>query len=178
MKAAREELTAARGICPDGPATCPAPSAGPSWPPCCPPAPRYSARKVKCATSRYLNRDDGRPAHPTSITAFDIAVCTPPVDLKPVQTRRDRSTPRPPQPSTRRELITAIITSQPPRAWSGQELALRLQVKPRNLLTQLGEWARLGLFTRTGSGIYALNTPASRYTLGKRQILNFGALIA
>jgi len=90
---------------------------------------------------------------------------------------RPQHTP-PAQPSTRRELITAIITSQPPRAWSGQELALRLQVKPRNLLTQLGEWARLGLFTRTGSGIYALNTPASRYTLGKRQILNFGALIA
>ena len=36
--------------------------------------------------------------------------------------------PRPPQPPTRRELITAIITSQPPRAWSGHELALQLQV--------------------------------------------------
>jgi hypothetical protein len=54
--------------------------------------PRYSARKVKCATSPYLNRDDGRPAHPTTITA--IAVCTPPVDLKPGRTHRDRrSTP-------------------------------------------------------------------------------------
>jgi hypothetical protein len=64
---------------------------------------------------------------------------------------------RPPQPPTRRELITAIITSQPPRAC--HELALRLHVKPRNMLTQLGEWARLGFFTRTGSGTYALNTP-------------------
>ncbi len=27
---------------------------------------RCSARKVKCATSRYLNRDDGRPAVPTT----------------------------------------------------------------------------------------------------------------
>ena len=27
--------------------------------------PRYSARKVKCATSRYLNRDDGRPLQST-----------------------------------------------------------------------------------------------------------------
>jgi hypothetical protein len=25
------------------------------------PPTRYSARKVKCATSRYLSRDDGRP---------------------------------------------------------------------------------------------------------------------
>ena len=60
--------------------------------------PRFSARKVKCATSRYLNRDDGRPAHPAAITAIDIAICTPPVDLKPGRTYRDRSTPRPPRP--------------------------------------------------------------------------------
>jgi hypothetical protein len=122
--------------------------------------PRYSARKVKRATSRYLNRDDGRPAHPTTITAIDITVCTPPLDLKPGRTHRDRrSTPRPPRPATRRELITAIITSQPPRARSGYEPAPRLNVKPRNLPTQLGEWTPLGFFTRTGSGTYALTTP-------------------
>jgi hypothetical protein len=160
MEAAREELTAARGICPDGPADLPG-AIGRAVLATLLRArrPRYSARKVKCATSRYLNRDDGRPAHPTTVTAIDIAVCTPPVDLKPGRTHRDRSTPRLPQPPTRRELITAIITSQPPRAWSGHELALRLQVKPRNLLTQLGEWAKLGFFTRTGFGTYALNTP-------------------
>jgi hypothetical protein len=39
--------------------------------------PRYSARKVKSATSRYLNRDDARPATPTSITAIDITVHPP-----------------------------------------------------------------------------------------------------
>ena len=27
------------------------------------------------------------------------------------------------------------------------------------MLTQLGEWARLGVFTRTGSGTCKLNTP-------------------
>jgi hypothetical protein len=26
--------------------------------------------------------------------------------------------------------------------------------------TQLGEWAKLGFFTRTGYGTYALNTPS------------------
>ena len=39
---------------------------------------RFSARKVKCATSRYLNRDDGRPPHPAAITAIDITISTPP----------------------------------------------------------------------------------------------------
>jgi len=38
---------------------------------------RYSARKVKCATSRYLNRDDGRPAASTTVTAIDLLVHTP-----------------------------------------------------------------------------------------------------
>ncbi|MGZ8749426.1 MAG: hypothetical protein ACXWYP_00965, partial [Pseudonocardia sp.] len=44
---------------------------------------RYSARKVKCATSRYLNRDDGRPAASTAVAAIDLVVHTPPLDLTP-----------------------------------------------------------------------------------------------
>ena len=163
MEAAKDQLTAAAGICPDGPADLPG-AIGRAVLATLLPArrPRYSARKVKCATSRYLNRDDGRPAHPATITAIDIAICAPPVDLKPGRTYRDRSTPRPPRlprPPTRRERITAIITSHPPRDWSGRELAVLLHVKPRNMLTQLGEWARLGFFTRTGFGTYKLNTP-------------------
>ena len=164
MEAAREELTAARGVCPDGPADLPG-AIGRAVLATLLPArrPRYSARKVKCATSRYLNRDDGRPATPTAITAIDIAICTPPIDLRPGRTRRDRGTaPRPPRPPTRRERITAIITSQPPRDWSGHELATLLGVKPRNMLTQLGEWAKLGFITRTGFGTYALNTPTAK----------------
>ena len=98
MEAAKDQLTAAPGICPDGPADLPG-AIGRAVLATLLPArrPRYSARKVKCATSRYLNRDDGRPAHPAAITAIDIAICTPPVDLKPGRTHRDRrSTPRPP----------------------------------------------------------------------------------
>jgi hypothetical protein len=163
MEAAKDQLTAAAGICPDGPADLPG-AIGRAVLATLLPArrPRYSARRVKCATARYLNRDDGRPAHPATITAIDIAISTPPIDLKPGRTHRDRrSTPRPPQPPTRREKITAIITGQPPRDWSGHELAILLGVKPRNMLTQLGEWTRLGFFTRTGFGTYKLNTPAS-----------------
>jgi Insertion element 4 transposase N-terminal/Transposase DDE domain len=161
IQAAKDQLTAAQGICPDGPADLPG-AIGRAVLDTLLPArrPRYSARKVKCATSRYLNRDDSRPARPAVITAIDIAISTPPVDLKPGRTRRDRGTPpRLPRPATRRERITAIITGQPPRDWSGHELAVLLDVKPRNMLTQLGEWARLGFFTRTGSGTYKLNTP-------------------
>jgi hypothetical protein len=171
LEAAKDQLTAAAGVCPDGPADLPG-AIGRAVLATLLPARRlrFSARKVKCATSRYLNRDDGRPAHPAAITAIDIAICTPPVDLKPGRTRRDRGMPpRLPRPATRRERITAIITSQPPRDWSGHELAVLLHVKPRNMLTQLGEWARLGFFTRTGSGTYKLNMPTESTPLTTAQ---------
>ena len=65
LEAAREELTAARGVCPDGPADLSG-VIGRAVLATLLPARRlrYSARKVKCATSRYLNRDDGRPTWP------------------------------------------------------------------------------------------------------------------
>jgi hypothetical protein len=166
IEAAKDQLTNAAGVCPDGPADLTG-AIGRAVLATLLPArrARFSARKVKCATARYLNRDDGRPPHPAAITAIDIAISTPPVDLQTGRTHRERSTPRPPRPprpATRREKITAIITSQPPREWSGHELALLLGAKPRNMLTQLGEWARLGFFTRTGSGTYELNTPPAK----------------
>jgi hypothetical protein len=166
MEAAKDQLTAAAGICPDGPADLPGVIGRAVLATLLPARRRrFSARKVKCATSRYLNRDDGRPAHPSAITAIDIVISTPPVDLKPGRTRRDRTIPRPPRPATRRERVTAIITRQPPRDWSGHDLAVLLGVKPRNMLTQLGEWARLGFFTRTGFGTYRLNTPSDQTPL-------------
>ena len=166
LEAAKDQLTAAAGICPDGPADL-AGAIGRAVLATLLPARRlrFSARKVKCATSRYLNREDGRPPHPAAITAIDIAISTPPLDLKPGRTRRDRTIPRPPRPATRRERVTAIITSQPPRDWSGHDLAVLLDVKPRNMLTQLGEWARLGFFTRTGFGTYRLNTQSDQTPL-------------
>ena len=166
MEAAKDQLTAAAGICPDGPADLPG-AIGRAVLATLLPARRlrFSARKVKCATSRYLNREDSRPQHPAAITAINIVISTPPVDLKPGRTRRDRTTPRPPRPATRRERVTAIITGQPPRDWSGHDLAVLLDVKPRNMLTQLGEWVRLGFFTRTGFGTYRLNTPSDQTPL-------------
>ena len=78
MEAAKDQLTAAQGVCPDGPADLPG-VIGRAVLATLLPARRlrFSARKVKCATARYLNRDDGRPAHPAAITAIDIAISTP-----------------------------------------------------------------------------------------------------
>jgi hypothetical protein len=160
LQTARDQVTAAAGICPD-PAELPdlLGVIGRAVLSTLLPArrARYSARKVKCATSRYLNRDDGRPAASTTMTAIDVAVHTPPLDLAPRPRRyQPRREPRPP---TRRQRIVEIMNTDPHRGWSGRELADKLQVKPRNMLTQLAEWSRLGWLTRTDAGTYALNMP-------------------
>jgi Transposase DDE domain len=165
LETAREELTAARGICPGGPADLPGVIGRAVLSTLLPARRRrYSARKVKCATSRYLARPDGRPRTATAITAIDITLTTPPLDPP-----GSRPRPRPhrknpartgPQPPTRRQRVTALMATEP-RDWSGRELAERLQIPARNLHTQLGEWAKLGFITCTGFAIYALNTPPS-----------------
>ena len=181
LEAARDQLTAARGICPGGPADLPGVIGRAVLATLLPARrPRYSARKVKCATSRYLNRDDGRPRTATAITAIDITITTPPLDPpgsrpRPRPHRKDQPAPAPSRPPGG----SASPPSWPPnpRDWSGRELAERLQIPPRNLLTQLGEWARLGFITRTGFAIYALNTPPGpESSTAERQILNYAAL--
>jgi len=162
LQAARDQLTAAAGVCPDltepvdllgviGRAVLATPLPARRA--------RYSARKVKCATSRYLNRDDGRPAASTAVTAITIRVHTPPLDL--THRRRPTGQPRPraPRPPTRRERVTALLRSDPSRVWTGAELAEKLQVNKHNMLTQLAEWTRLGFITRTSAATYALDTP-------------------
>ena len=78
LEAAKDQLTAAAGICPDGPADLPG-VIGRAVLATLLPARRlrFSARKVKCATARYLNRDDSRPPHPSAITATGITISTP-----------------------------------------------------------------------------------------------------
>ena len=162
LETAREELTAARGIRPAGPADLTGVIGRAVLATLLPARrPRYSARKVKCATSRYLSRDDGRPRAATAITTISVTITTPPLDLPGDRPRRHRklASPRPPRPLTRRHRVTTLMATEPHRDWSGRELAERLQITPRNLHTQLGEWAKLGFITRTGFAIYALNTP-------------------
>jgi len=128
---------------------------------------RYSNRNVKCTTSRYHARDDGRPTLSTDIVAIDIAVHAPPLQPTPSARPPHPFRHHPPAPSkpntpaalTRRQLVTAILLSQPRRDWHGFELADKLHIKQHNMLTQLAEWTRLGFIRRTGAGTYALDTP-------------------
>jgi Insertion element 4 transposase N-terminal/Transposase DDE domain len=168
LEAARDQLTAARGITgtsdPDD-----AGKIGRAVLADLLPArrPRYSARKVKCSTSRYhtQDRDQDRPGQSVTITRVQITIWTPPPD-RPAARPRSRKNqppqpgPRQPRPDTRRDQVTRIMASQPGQDWPGRELAGRLGIKPRNMLTQLAEWARLGFLAKTGPGRYALPSPA------------------
>jgi hypothetical protein len=123
LEAAREQLTAARGIIPPpGPPDL-AGAIGRAVLATLLPArrPRYSTRTIKCATSRYAARDDGRPHTMTAITAITITITAPP----PI------TTPRTPQPPTRRQRLTALMATAPHRSWTGRELAGQLNIPPR-----------------------------------------------
>ena len=160
LEAARDQVTAAHGICPTGPADLPGVIGRAVLATLLPARrPRYSARKIKAPTSRYQARHDPRPHTTTAITAIGITITTPALDPRPRRIHYTPKNPRPPRPPTRRQKITAIITSQPPRDWTPRELARMLGVHPRHLATQLREWSLLGFFTHTGLGTYRLNTP-------------------
>jgi Insertion element 4 transposase N-terminal/Transposase DDE domain len=128
---------------------------------------RYSARKVKCSTSRYHVRDQGRPGLPTRITRVLVTIIAPPPE-RPAALPRGRKDqppgPRQPQPDTRRDKVTRIMAGQPGRDWAGRDLAALLGIKPRNMLTQLAEWTRLGFLAKTGQGRYALPEPSGPVT--------------
>jgi hypothetical protein len=169
LQAARDQVTAARGVADPGD---PADTGriGRAVLADLLPArrPRYSARKVKCSTSRYHVRDhergQDRPCQPVTITRVQITIRVPPPDRPAARPRRTnqppRPGPRPPCPDSRRDQVTRIMASQPGQDWPGSDLASRLGVKPRNLLTQLAEWTRLGFLSKTGRGRYALPGPA------------------
>ena len=128
---------------------------------------RYSARKVKCSTSRYHLRGQDRPGLPTRITRVQVTIIARPPDRPAAQPRSRKNQPpgpRPPQPDTRREKVTGIMASQPGSDWAGRDLAAMPGIKPRNMLTQLAEWTRLGFLAKTGQGRYALPGPPGPVT--------------
>jgi hypothetical protein len=125
---------------------------------------RYSARKVKCSTSRWRVREQDRPELPTRITRIQITIMAPPPDRPAARPRGRKGQPpgpRQPRPDTRRDQVTRLMAGQPGRDWAGRDLADLLGIKPRNMLTQLAEWTRLGFLAKTGPGRYALPAPAS-----------------
>jgi hypothetical protein len=128
---------------------------------------RYSARKVKCSTSRWRPREEDRPELPTRITRVLVTITAPPPDRPAALPRRRRDQPPGPRqsrPDTRRDQVTHIMASQPGRDWAGRDLAAMLGIKPRNMLTQLGEWTRWGFLIKTGKGRYALPEPSGQVT--------------
>jgi hypothetical protein len=164
LQAARDQLVAADGIVPTDPPDLLGVIGRAVLGTLLPPRrPRWSTRKVKNATSRYLNRDDARPDLPTTITAIDIALYTPPVDTSWRPRSRRRTNPH--AGPTRRERVTELMEGDPRRPWSGRELADHLGIKPRLMLTQLAEWTRLGFLTRTSAGSYALSRRAMTPTV-------------
>jgi hypothetical protein len=115
--------------------------------------PRYSARKVKSSTSRYPGRPgDPRPALPQAITAVTITICPPP----PGGRRPRPRTRRQPAPGTLRHRVTALMRTDPSRAWHGRELAALLHLRSRYLQSHLAHWATAGHLTRTSPGTYTL----------------------
>jgi hypothetical protein len=121
--------------------------------------PRFSTRKVKCATSRYLRRDHNRPDASTPITTIQATICPPPATPPPPRPQsrtRPRTCPADRPAPTRRDRILAIMRTDPTRAWPGRDLATTLDIPVRNLLTQLAEWSRLGFLSHVSTGCYAL----------------------
>jgi hypothetical protein len=117
--------------------------------------PRYSARKVKCAASRYPARsDDPPPAPPPAITAVTITITTPPPGRAPRRTRLRR-----PRPASRRHRVLTLMSTAPVRPWTAHDLAAELQLNQASLHGQLGRWARTGHLTRISPATYALTTP-------------------
>ena len=155
LEAARDQLTAARGIItPPGPPDLPGAIGRAVLATLLPPRrPRYSTRTIKCATSRYATRDDARPHTMTAITTITITITTPP-PIAPIPT---------PRPNTRGHHLIALITATPGQTWTGRDLATLTGASLKVALSQLAEWTRAGYLTRTSPGTYKLklNTPAN-----------------
>jgi Insertion element 4 transposase N-terminal/Transposase DDE domain len=163
LETARDQLTAAHAIHPTDPIDLPGRIGRAVLTTLLPPRrPRFSARTVKCSTSRYAHRDHTRPPHCTDITSIDITLHTPALTPPPPpRPPRDRTIPR---PHTRRARVIQIMNTQPHHHWNGRHLAQHLGIPPRNLLTQLAEWTRHGLLTKTTTGHYTLNPPPTSTT--------------
>ena len=123
---------------------------------------RFSARKVKCATSRYHIRDaergQDRPCQSVAITRVQVTIRVPPADRPAVRT--SRPVPGRSARAAEETRLPASWPASPARTGPAANWS-RLGLKPPNLLTQLAEWTRLGFLSKTGRGRYALPRPAA-----------------
>jgi hypothetical protein len=156
LHTARDTITTASGISPDGPA---APSITRAVHATLHPPrrPRYSARQVKSPRSRYPARDGTRPALPAAITAITITITSPPPG--PRHTRPSPATRRKPRPATLRHHVITLMTTTPGHPWTSHDLATHLSLKPATMLSHLAHWAKAGLLTRTAPATYTPPSP-------------------
>jgi hypothetical protein len=124
---------------------------------------RYSARKVRCGTSRYATADPARPALPVTITEVRITITAPPPGRAAARPRRKADPTREPR-RTARQKVTAIMTSSPGRDWSGSDLAPLTGISTPVIRTQLAVWARSGYLIRTSPGRFTLPAPPAATT--------------
>jgi hypothetical protein len=115
---------------------------------------RYSARKVKCSTSRYSAASPDRPALPVTITRVQITIIVPAPE-RPAARPRWKPSPAGRPPTTRQQ-VTAIMASQPAASHSARDLAAQTGITPRQMRIRLAQLASKGFITRTSPGRYTL----------------------
>jgi hypothetical protein len=165
LETARDQVTAAAGIAgPAGPRDTGQIGAAVLASPLPARRPRYSARKVKCPTSRYSTASPGQPARPVTITRVQITIIAPPPDRPAARPRWKPSPPGLPRHRTRLQQVTAILASQPGTSHAPRDLAALTGLTPRQMRNQLSAWAIKGLITRTSTGHYTLPAPAATGT--------------
>ncbi|QIY76710.2 IS4 family transposase [Streptomyces sp. RLB1-33] len=152
LEAARDQLTAARGILPAEDSSGCSGRIGQAVLANLLPArrPRVSARKVKCPMTRYPgNPVDPRPAISQDITALDIAVhqavMPPPAPTRPSLT------------PGRKTLVLDLLRTDPERPWRSQEIAEAIACSNiKSLWTQLSTWVKDGMLRKIAKDTYAL----------------------
>jgi hypothetical protein len=135
---------------------------------------RYSARKVKCPTSRYHRADRDRPLTCTNIAAIDITIHTPATGTTaatPPRPATDTATdtatatatgtaPTPPtSPGQRQQAVLALLRAGPGRPHRARDLAAALGDTDNlnSFCVQMSYWARQGLFTKTAPATYMIS---------------------
>ena len=135
---------------------------------------RFSARKVKCPTSRYATRPatDVRPLTSTRVASMHVVVHQGHTSITATEGQPKRPgvplPPRTPPPTTpaptapprhaeRRDRTITTMTTDPHRSWHGSEVAQALGITNiHSFGVQMSQWARQGLITKTGRNLYTL----------------------
>lgn len=162
VQAARDSVVLAQNIAPDRPDLRGRIGGAVLAAPLPPRRARYSARKVKCPTSRYHRADRALPLTCTNIATVDITVHTPATGATaaaPPGPATDTATTTPTRPGQRQEAVLALLRAGPGRAYRARDLAAALGDTDNlnSFCVQMSYWARQGLFTKTAPATYMIS---------------------